>query len=88
MLALALLVLNHVSVIDVARGIVQPDRAVELEGARSNTADWTADQYRAARTQWPKLLALVSLCVLCASAVKWSFSASDLTFPHLRRLGT
>lgn len=28
---------------------------------RSNTADWTADQYRAARTQWPKLLALVKL---------------------------
>ncbi|MBZ5622442.1 MAG: amidohydrolase family protein [Acidobacteriia bacterium] len=28
---------------------------------RSNTADWTADQYRAARAQWPKLLALVKL---------------------------
>ena len=26
---------------------------------RSNTADWTPDQYRAARAQWPKLLALV-----------------------------
>ncbi len=26
---------------------------------RSNTADWTADQYHAARQQWPKLLALV-----------------------------
>jgi len=28
---------------------------------RSNIADWTADQYRAARTEWPKLLALVKL---------------------------
>jgi len=28
---------------------------------RSNTADWTPDQYRAARAQWPKLLALVKL---------------------------
>jgi imidazolonepropionase-like amidohydrolase len=28
---------------------------------RSNTADWTADQYVAARAQWPKLLALVKL---------------------------
>ena len=28
---------------------------------RSNTADWTAEQYRAARRQWPKLLALVKL---------------------------
>jgi imidazolonepropionase-like amidohydrolase len=28
---------------------------------RSNTADWTAGQYRAARAQWPKLLALVKL---------------------------
>jgi len=27
--------------------------------ARSNTADWTPEQYRAARAQWPKLLALV-----------------------------
>jgi imidazolonepropionase-like amidohydrolase len=26
---------------------------------RSNTADWTPDQYRAARAQWPKLLTLV-----------------------------
>jgi len=32
MLVLALLVLNHVSVIDVARGVVEPDRAVEVEG--------------------------------------------------------
>jgi imidazolonepropionase-like amidohydrolase len=29
--------------------------------ARSNTADWTPEQYRAARAQWPKLLALVKL---------------------------
>jgi imidazolonepropionase-like amidohydrolase len=28
---------------------------------RSNTADWTGEQYRAARAQWPKLLALVKL---------------------------
>jgi imidazolonepropionase-like amidohydrolase len=28
---------------------------------RSNTADWIPDQYRAARAQWPKLLALVKL---------------------------
>ena len=28
---------------------------------RSNTADWTGEQYRAARLQWPKLLALVKL---------------------------
>src|SRR5262249_2864337 len=28
---------------------------------RSNTADWTPTQYRAARAQWPKLLALVKL---------------------------
>jgi imidazolonepropionase-like amidohydrolase len=34
MLALAVLVLNHVSVIDVARGVAQPDRAVEVEGAQ------------------------------------------------------
>jgi imidazolonepropionase-like amidohydrolase len=26
---------------------------------RSNTADWTPEQYRAARAQWPKLLSLV-----------------------------
>ena len=34
MLALALLVLNHITVIDVARGVAQPDRAVEIEGTR------------------------------------------------------
>jgi imidazolonepropionase-like amidohydrolase len=28
---------------------------------RSDTADWTPDQYRRARAQWPKLLALVKL---------------------------
>jgi hypothetical protein len=30
MLALALLVLNHVTVIDVARGVALPDRAIEI----------------------------------------------------------
>lgn len=34
MLALALLVLNHVTVVDVARGIAQPNRAIEIEGAQ------------------------------------------------------
>src|SRR5215472_14044034 len=34
MLALALLVLNHVTVIDVARGVAEPDRAIEVEGER------------------------------------------------------
>jgi imidazolonepropionase-like amidohydrolase len=34
MLALALLVLNHVTVIDVVRGAVQPDCVVEIEGTR------------------------------------------------------
>jgi imidazolonepropionase-like amidohydrolase len=34
MLVLAMLVLNHVSVIDVARGVAEPDRAVEVEGAQ------------------------------------------------------
>jgi imidazolonepropionase-like amidohydrolase len=34
MLVLAVLVLNHVSVIDVARGVAEPDRAVEVEGTR------------------------------------------------------
>jgi imidazolonepropionase-like amidohydrolase len=34
MLALAILVLNHVTVIDVARGVALPDRAIEIEGAR------------------------------------------------------
>lgn len=33
MLALALLVLNHVTVIDVARGVAEPDRAVEIQGS-------------------------------------------------------
>ena len=37
MLALALLVLNHISVIDVVRGIAEPDRAVEVEGSRIRT---------------------------------------------------
>ena len=34
MLALALVVLNHVTVIDVVRGVALPDRAVEIDGAR------------------------------------------------------
>lgn len=34
MLAAALLILNHVTVIDVAGGVAIPDRAVEIEGAR------------------------------------------------------
>jgi len=34
MLVLALLVLNHVSIIDVARGLAESDRAVEVEGTR------------------------------------------------------
>ena len=34
MIALALLVLNHITVIDVARGVALADRAVEIEGAR------------------------------------------------------
>src|SRR5690348_16414924 len=33
-LALALVVLNHVTVIDVARGVAVADRAVEIEGTR------------------------------------------------------
>lgn len=32
MLLLALAVLNHVSVIDIARGVAEPDQAVEVEG--------------------------------------------------------
>ncbi len=38
-----------------------PARLWDGFARRSNTADWTADQYRAARAQWPKLLALVKL---------------------------
>ena len=34
MLALALVVLNHVTVIDVVRGVAQPDRVIEIEGSR------------------------------------------------------
>jgi predicted amidohydrolase len=34
MLALTLLVLNHVTVIDVARGVVLPESAIEIEGPR------------------------------------------------------
>ncbi|MCU1235968.1 MAG: amidohydrolase [Candidatus Solibacter sp.] len=34
MLAVALLVLNHVSVIDVAQGVAIPDRAIEIESTR------------------------------------------------------
>lgn len=45
MLLLALLVLNHVSVIDVARGVAEPDRAVEVEGAQIR-AVLSANGYR------------------------------------------
>jgi imidazolonepropionase-like amidohydrolase len=38
---------------------VAPARLWAGFARRSNTADWTAGQYRAARAQWPKLLALV-----------------------------
>ena len=34
MLLLALVVLNHVSIIDVSRGVAEPDRAVEVEGTQ------------------------------------------------------
>src|SRR5262245_42697404 len=34
MLALALLVLNHVTVIDIVHGVAEPGRAVEIEGTR------------------------------------------------------
>src|SRR5215831_4949552 len=34
MLALALLVLDHVTVINVVRGVAEPDRVVEIEGGR------------------------------------------------------
>ncbi len=46
MLLLAMLVLNHVSVLDVARGAVEPDRAVEVEGAQIR-AVLPAKSYRA-----------------------------------------
>jgi imidazolonepropionase-like amidohydrolase len=36
-----------------------PPRLWDGFARRSNTADWTPAQYRAARAQWPKLLALV-----------------------------
>lgn len=48
MLALAVLVLNHVSVIDAARGIALPDRAVAIAGGRI-TAVVPAAEYRAPR---------------------------------------
>ena len=38
-----------------------PPRLWEGFARRSNTADWSEEQYRAARQQWPKLLALVKL---------------------------
>src|SRR5215467_11899580 len=34
MLVLALVVLNHVTVIDVVRGVAQPGRVIEIEGSR------------------------------------------------------
>lgn len=46
MLLLALLVLNGVSVIDVAKGVAEPDRAVEVEGSRIR-AILPAKNYRA-----------------------------------------
>jgi hypothetical protein len=45
MLALALLVLNHVTVIDVARGVAAPDRVLEIEGARIR-GEFAAAGYR------------------------------------------
>jgi len=38
-----------------------PARLLAAWPVRSNTADWTGDQYRAAKAQWPKLLAFVKL---------------------------
>jgi imidazolonepropionase-like amidohydrolase len=46
MLALALIVLNHVTVIDVIRGVAQPDYAVEIEGERIRSV-LPAARYRA-----------------------------------------
>jgi imidazolonepropionase-like amidohydrolase len=46
MLALALLILNHVTVIDVVRGVALPDRAVEVDGTHIRTV-LPADRYRA-----------------------------------------
>ena len=48
MLALAILVLNHVTVIDVVRGVAQPNRAIEIEGSRIR-AILPAAGYRSAR---------------------------------------
>jgi imidazolonepropionase-like amidohydrolase len=47
--------------IDNPRRAAAPPKLWEGFARRSNTADWTAAQYRAARAQWPKLLALVKL---------------------------
>jgi imidazolonepropionase-like amidohydrolase len=41
------------------RRAAAPPRLWDGFARRSNTADWTPEQYRAARRQWPKLLALV-----------------------------
>jgi imidazolonepropionase-like amidohydrolase len=41
------------------RRAVAPPKLWAGFARRSNTADWTPDQYRAARAQWPKLLTLV-----------------------------
>src|SRR5436190_7248955 len=48
MLAAALLVLNHVTVIDVRRGVAVADRAVEIEGSRIRGVV-AARRYRAPR---------------------------------------
>jgi imidazolonepropionase-like amidohydrolase len=46
---------------DNPRRTLAPPKLWDGFARRSNTAGWTADQYRAARLQWPKLLALVKL---------------------------
>jgi imidazolonepropionase-like amidohydrolase len=46
---------------DNPRRAAAPPKLWDGFARRSNTADWTAEQYRAARLQWPKLLALVKL---------------------------
>jgi imidazolonepropionase-like amidohydrolase len=46
---------------DNPRRALAPPKLWDGFARRSNTAGWTAGQYRAARLQWPKLLALVKL---------------------------
>jgi imidazolonepropionase-like amidohydrolase len=43
------------------RQSLAPARLVESWPIRSSTADWTPEQYIAAKAQWPKLLSLVKL---------------------------